>query len=407
MSWAITISSCVQDNAAPASNPGRLSRSPELAKSQNADGGAKSPVSDAVNGPLTDNQLARNNERGAALQRRIGTEATSSKAGNGAVKSSVDPQNPTNGGDVSALAPRPAPVKSTTSQEPVPLPTGESEDMARTKKSVGTRADDGRRPAKPQPPKPPANGTNQASGTQPSGDQPSGNQPLGESIASTSSPAQPAQPPAPLPSTASDPNESTQFRAQLIEEARRLLIPVISQNIRLREPNLNEETIQQRVMALVTDEECLDFVRLAQQAKNQMVDKQGNSSNGSASTVTGGSVVDADAGTKRHREDGTGVHDGVERPNKIPRQAEREIPPTNVVPNGGDGGGKFAIPAPAEVVSAQRNDVTNESSEKNRTPANHSMSQPSAQASAPDPQHTMTAATNGEPKIHLSTVRTF
>ncbi|THG96262.1 hypothetical protein EW026_g5539 [Hermanssonia centrifuga] len=59
----------------------------------------------------------------------------------------------------------------------------------------------------------------------------------------------------------------------LMEEAKRLLIPVIARNAQLRDPDADMEAIKERVMSLVTDAQCLEFVRLAREARDQMQDK--------------------------------------------------------------------------------------------------------------------------------------
>lgn len=61
--------------------------------------------------------------------------------------------------------------------------------------------------------------------------------------------------------------------ASVVEQARKLFIPVIIQNARLRNPEMDPEELEKKVVSLVTDEQCLEFVKLAADARNQLKDK--------------------------------------------------------------------------------------------------------------------------------------
>lgn len=59
-------------------------------------------------------------------------------------------------------------------------------------------------------------------------------------------------------------------QSELIKQAKQVLIPIIIQNVRLRDPDANEETIQKRVESLITEKQCLEFVNLAKEFRQQM-----------------------------------------------------------------------------------------------------------------------------------------
>ncbi|KAI0091150.1 hypothetical protein BDY19DRAFT_685919 [Irpex rosettiformis] len=62
----------------------------------------------------------------------------------------------------------------------------------------------------------------------------------------------------------------TPSRTELIEQAKQLLIPIITQNARLRDPDADAETIRNRVMSMITDEQCLDFLKIARSVRDQI-----------------------------------------------------------------------------------------------------------------------------------------
>ncbi|KAJ3557608.1 hypothetical protein NM688_g1387 [Phlebia brevispora] len=61
---------------------------------------------------------------------------------------------------------------------------------------------------------------------------------------------------------------------KVLDEARRLFVSMIVQNAQLRDPDADVETLKTKTMELVTDEECLEFVRLANAYKTQVKEKQ-------------------------------------------------------------------------------------------------------------------------------------
>ena len=79
--------------------------------------------------------------------------------------------------------------------------------------------------------------------------------------------------------------DATLSRAELIEQAKQLLIPVITQNARLRDPDADEETIRNRVMTTLTDEQCLDFAKIARNLRSQIRSGGRNMSPGSNGTT--------------------------------------------------------------------------------------------------------------------------
>lgn len=71
-------------------------------------------------------------------------------------------------------------------------------------------------------------------------------------------------------------------RTAALEQMRQLILPVIIQNIRLRDPNADVQQVTNRVMSLMTDEQCMQFMNLATQAKSQMEGKRGDGMFGAA-----------------------------------------------------------------------------------------------------------------------------
>ncbi|THH31515.1 hypothetical protein EUX98_g2675 [Antrodiella citrinella] len=80
-------------------------------------------------------------------------------------------------------------------------------------------------------------------------------------VASTSS-SQPSPPPpsSGIPST--------------LQEVRQILLPVILQNALRRDPHADSEAIKRSAVDLLTDEQCLEFVRLAQETRTQLAAKE-------------------------------------------------------------------------------------------------------------------------------------
>ncbi|KAK7682654.1 hypothetical protein QCA50_014454 [Cerrena zonata] len=74
-----------------------------------------------------------------------------------------------------------------------------------------------------------------------------------------------ATPPMPLANT--DPDKGN---VNIIEEARRLMGPIILQNALRRDPTANIDIVKQKLDVLLTDEHCQHFVRLAKEAQAQM-----------------------------------------------------------------------------------------------------------------------------------------
>lgn len=90
-------------------------------------------------------------------------------------------------------------------------------------------------------------------------------------------------------------------QAELIEEAKRLLVPVITQNARLRDPGADEETIKSRVMSLITVEHCVEFLQLAKDVREQMREKARHTPPAAVKTAEKGGAISrlssAEAGT--------------------------------------------------------------------------------------------------------------
>ncbi|KAF7796447.1 hypothetical protein EIP86_007624 [Pleurotus ostreatoroseus] len=82
-----------------------------------------------------------------------------------------------------------------------------------------------------------------------------------------------ARPEARPMSTLTDRNSSSPNNS-ILEETKRLLIPVITENARLRNPDADIEMIKKKIMSMVTDDQCLEFVRLAKDVNGQMRDRQ-------------------------------------------------------------------------------------------------------------------------------------
>ncbi|KAI0342637.1 hypothetical protein BDW22DRAFT_126613 [Trametopsis cervina] len=72
--------------------------------------------------------------------------------------------------------------------------------------------------------------------------------------------------------------ESIHAQHNLIAQAKRLLVPVITQNARLRDPEADVEVLQNRVMSLITDDQCLQFLKLAKDVRDQLQPNEGHSS---------------------------------------------------------------------------------------------------------------------------------
>ncbi|KAI0071966.1 hypothetical protein K474DRAFT_1668384 [Panus rudis PR-1116 ss-1] len=67
------------------------------------------------------------------------------------------------------------------------------------------------------------------------------------------------------------PSSSSQtISATMIEEARRLIAPILFQTIRRRDPVVKDEDIKHRITALLTEEHCRDFIRLAKETRLQL-----------------------------------------------------------------------------------------------------------------------------------------
>lgn len=56
----------------------------------------------------------------------------------------------------------------------------------------------------------------------------------------------------------------------IVDEARRLLMPIIVKTVQLQEPQAAIRKIEGKVSQLITDQHCWDFVRLAKEVKEQM-----------------------------------------------------------------------------------------------------------------------------------------
>ncbi|CAL1717171.1 unnamed protein product [Somion occarium] len=77
-------------------------------------------------------------------------------------------------------------------------------------------------------------------------------------------------------STSASPSAAAAPRPLLsiLEEAKHLMAPIILQNARRRDSKADEGLIRRKVEALLTEEHCLEFVRLAKEAQAQMTTRE-------------------------------------------------------------------------------------------------------------------------------------
>ena len=104
------------------------------------------------------------------------------------------------------------------------------------------------------------------------------------------------------PVVASSPKSKPSFSPSLLSECRKLLIPVIHTNAKVRNPGVDGERVKLRAEELLTNEQCSQFIRLAIEARKQ-----------------------TQTGPKRARH---GSEDSSDRPPKVPRHEppEDEMP---------------------------------------------------------------------------------
>ncbi|KAH8101028.1 hypothetical protein BXZ70DRAFT_147045 [Cristinia sonorae] len=67
---------------------------------------------------------------------------------------------------------------------------------------------------------------------------------------------------------------SPQVSPSTLEGVRQILLPIVLQNALRRDANADQETIKRNAASLLTDEQCLDFIRLAQETKKQLAEKE-------------------------------------------------------------------------------------------------------------------------------------
>ena len=133
-----------------------------------------------------------------------------------------------------------------------------------------------------------------------------------EEPASSGATVMPIEPVASSRSTSMD-------RTTLLEQAKLLLVPIIAQNARRRDPDADPKALEERVMSLVTDEQCLEFLRLARESQTQMKGGTTAASDGTGETEVG--EVKLEGHMAPRGSEAAGMADGVEATDVASAQA--------------------------------------------------------------------------------------